>query len=213
MVVALIVAHFLTTLIPQLAEKESINRFFHMGEEQNLPTFFSTMNLLLSSTLLFLIASLSSKNKRKETIYWFVLGVIFVFLAIDEFTFIHETISAITRRSLKTEGYLFFAWVIPYAFVLLVIAVFYFRFLLLIPKKTCRQFIVAGGVYICGAMGLEVISSGHAYSEGVETLTYNVLNACEETLEMIGIILFIQALFEYLYAQWEGFYIRIDPKN
>lgn len=209
----LIVGHFLVILVPQFAAVNSISRFFHMNQEQNLPTFVSVMNMLLCAALLFLIAWLSSKDDRKEVRYWWVLALIFVFLALDEFTFIHESVSNITRKTLNTEGYLFFAWVIPYGILVLVFGAFYARFLMIIPGQTSRRFIFAGVLFLMGAVGMEMISSNYAFTGGMKGIVYDLYNVCEESLEILGIILFVKALLEYLNMQWPSFSIHFSSQD
>ncbi len=202
LVLLLVVLHLTVTLIPTLSEKKKLYYFFNLDFEHNLPTFFSSMNLLLSSVLLLLISYLTCKENRNEYKYWLSLSVIFSFLALDEFTIIHEIVGLKVQRAFDTEGYFFFAWVIPYSFVVLLLFVVYLKFLMKLPKKTALQFLIAGCMFVMGAMGVEMITANHVYAEGVHNLSYNLLSVVEETLEMTGIIVFIKALLEYIKLKW-----------
>ena len=54
--------------------------FFGLGAEQNVPTLYSSVALLVVAGLLFVIA----RHSRTDRVYWWVLCMAFVFLAIDE---------------------------------------------------------------------------------------------------------------------------------
>jgi hypothetical protein len=89
------------------------------------------------------------------------------------------------------------------------LGLWYLKFLSHLPLKTCCLFIVAGGIYIFGAAGMEIIS-GHYLNAHQATLVngedffYKMLDTVEETLEMLGIVLFLYAQLDYLTLQSEA---------
>lgn len=59
---------------------------------------------------------------------------------------------------------------------------------------------MAGALFLSGAVGFEMLEGKHVAQEGLagkDDLYYMLLVTCEETLEMIGVIVFIYALTTY----------------
>ena len=54
--------------------------------------------------------------------YWLGLTILFLFLAIDEGTAIHEEIGTFLERYMNAKGALYFLWVVPYGVATLVFA-------------------------------------------------------------------------------------------
>ena len=65
-----------------------IDKLFLFSEEANIPTLFSSISLLISSLILYLISQLN-KIIFSQKKYWRMLSFIFIFLAIDETAGIH----------------------------------------------------------------------------------------------------------------------------
>jgi hypothetical protein len=112
-----------------------------------------------------------------------------------------------TVRNIIT-GYqipLAYGWVIPYAIFPLLIGLYYLQFLVALPIKTKRLFIIAGCIYVTGALGLEVLE--------VEFLNNGLMfRACiliEESFEIIGVIVFISALLDHLLKNKNSISIKI----
>jgi len=165
-----------------------------MWQEHNLPNFYSSMTLLFSGLLSFLI-SLSERNSGgKFRFHWLGLAVLFTFAAIDEMIMIHELLIEPLHRMLGTSGIFFFAWVIPYGIAVVVLGILYLRFFFNLAPPTRTLMAVAGAVYLAGALGLEMLG-GIAYEQvQARTLFMDMENLLEETMEMIGVLIFIRAL-------------------
>jgi hypothetical protein len=95
---------------------------------------------------------------------------------------------------------LYFAWVVPYAALVVVIGLLYTRFLRRLPRGVSVRFVIAGGIFVCGALGMELISErmieqlGYDYRSLPMELEYLV----EETMEMFGAAYFLTALLRYV---------------
>ncbi|MCB1124592.1 MAG: hypothetical protein KJT03_23770, partial [Verrucomicrobiae bacterium] len=172
-------------------------RLFHFDEENNVPSFFSALCLFVSSLLLLQI-SLLRKKQSAAYLAWLGLSLIFCFLSVDEVAMFHERLVGPLDQILDTSGYLRFAWVIPYGLATLILAVVYLRFLVRLPGKTRTLFIVAGILFISGALGMEMISANYFDHHGGKTLAYDLMTTLEESLEMLGVFTFIYALLAYL---------------
>jgi len=181
---------------------------FNFDAEQNIPTLYSSVTLLLSSGLLLLI-TFQHKQQTESYFLWLVLAIIFMFLSLDEFATLHENLIRPVRESLNTSGVLYFAWVIPYSALLVLFLAFYFRFLQNLPKKSMVLFLLSGTIYISGAIGFELIGGLRAESHGFNNLVYSLITTTEELLEMLGIALFIYSLLVYITEQFNHFTVNI----
>ena len=180
--------------------------FFDLNQENNIPTLFSTLLLGSISVLLVLICK-SEKNKFLK-LNWRLLSLIFLFLCFDEFLSIHEMLIGPVGKALDTSGLLFFAWVIPYGILVLLLFFVFLRFLLKLPRKIGIMFITAGFIYVFGALIMELPEGWIAEKYGVDTFWFLIIVIVEEILEMLGLIYFIYALLTYM-----SLTLRIDIRD
>jgi hypothetical protein len=174
---------------------------FNLDEEKNIPTLYSASALFTSSILLFIIAA-KYKSINSSYIPWFGLGIIFLFLSLDEVATIHEMFNIPIQNALHTSGALSFAWVIPYALIVIAFGILYLRFLLKLPRKTLILFLVSGAIFISGALLLEMAGAVFYEKYGDNNLYYIIFYTIEECMEMLGIALFIYALISYINDQF-----------
>jgi hypothetical protein len=78
-------------------------------------------------------------------------------------------------------------------------------------------FVLAGAIYVGGALGLEMVGCHHRYPlhapnptdwEASKTMTYAVINHAEEFMEMTGAIIFVYALLSYVRANRLAMVVR-----
>ncbi|MCG8431571.1 MAG: hypothetical protein MJA29_10415 [Candidatus Omnitrophica bacterium] len=180
---------------------------FNFNFEANIPTFYQCLALLACSVLLAVIANYHHKN-NSSYFHWASLSAIFLFLSIDEFTMLHEKLVLPFRGMFNTTGFLYFAWVIPYAILVALIGILYLRFLLRLPGRTRTLFIVAGAIYVTGALFFELLD-GYFVSNEIKNIGFAIVNTVEEYLEMFGIIVFIYALQDYMGRTIDDLHISI----
>ena len=177
---------------------------FDVNIENNVPTFFATF-LLVSCAALLAVIALQPAVAAREAAYWRWLCLIFLFLAVDEDASLHELLIEPIQRHLPLDGPLFFAWVIPYGLGVLVVGLLFLKFVLRLPARTRRFVIAAGGLYLAGALGFELIGGWYLSEYGEsENMPYSLLVAGEEFLEMSGTILFLYALLDFLGERLQG---------
>ena len=174
---------------------------FDFGQEKNIPTLYSSLALFTSSMLLSIIALCHKKNKSSY-FYWLGLAVIFLFLSIDETASIHEKLIDPVRETLNTSGLLYFAWVIPYGIALIIFVLVYANFLIKLPNNIMILFIISGVTFISGAIGFELFGGRHYELYGNKNTVYSLFLTCEESLEMLGIVIFIYTLLTYIVNQF-----------
>lgn len=191
-----------------------IAHYFSFNGESNIPAFFSSVMLLAASGLLFLIHRQHKRTAQDGyTRHWLILGFIFLFMAIDENTQIHERIADFVRPRLATDlsGMLHWAWVVPYSVLTLAVVAYFIRFVLRLPTHTRNLILLSGALFVTGALGLEFFE-GYLYKRyGIDHLYNRILYCLEELMEMSGVALFIYALLDYLASY--GTQIMIAPKD
>jgi hypothetical protein len=208
-----------------------ILELLNLATDSTIPTWYASLALLLCSILLAAIAATKKRLGDRYALRWGVLSGIFLILSIDEVAAIHERVgivSAFLASSLgfTPSGFIYYFWVVPGAVFVLVVLLAYVRFLLHLPKNTLLLFIVAGGLFVAGSIGVEmlgsrlefdVIQSGEKFKNAsVNTrVMYGVGVAIEELLEMLGIVIFVYALLSYIgsYAKEVSLQIRTDSDN
>jgi len=170
-----------------------LSAFVDLWRENNLPTFYASMSLLFCGMLLYLISLSEKKLGGKFALYWLVMSALFIFLSADEMLQIHDSISE-KLQALSASGIFFHAWVIPYGIALVGLGIIYLRFLLSLTPETRNLFMMSALCYIGGALGFELLESVEFEKARGRSLLMEIYVFIEETLEMVGVLIFIQAL-------------------
>jgi hypothetical protein len=169
---------------------KGLTHLFSLEDEGNLPTLFSTVALSLLAAACLLCAR-SARNG--EHIFWNAMTAVFLFLAVDEAVSIHEYLSVAVQKSLHATGAFGRAWVIPYAIAAALFGVLTLGKLLALPPRTKYGLMIAGTLYIAGAVGFEMLESfmvSRVFAPSIELgLFYSFCVLCEEMLEMLGVAL------------------------
>ncbi len=172
---------------------------FNLDVEKNVPSVYSALLLASSGFLLILISNRTRGLKKKFAAHWLFLGIVFIFLAADEFFVIHEDWMNPIRESLNTSGLLYFAWIIPYIIFIVILFLVYLKFLKDLPRDIYLKFIASGSLFIFG--GIIIESFGGKYMEShlwQKDGMYFIMTTFEEMFEIIGISLFLYALLIYI---------------
>lgn len=216
---ALFAAHVLGLILSYNTDYEifrKLSGLFHFGYEWNVPSVFSSSLLLICSIGTFLIWSL--ERSRKMNALWILLSVIFLFLAADELTSIHENFDTPVRNIIGASGVFYFSWIIPYMIAVIALSILYFRWLFSLPKPVRNIMIASAAIYLSGAVGVEMLEArhmnNHINDQGrfVWDLTYDLLITVEEPLEILGLITFIYALLSYISIRYGGVTIRLAKR-
>ncbi len=199
-----------TLSFPDFPGRNWLVIMFGLGGEANIPATFSGGLLLLSAALLGSIALTARRAGAAFSRHWAVLAGVFLFLCLDELAAIHDHISAPLSRLAQPGGALLYLWVVPYGVAALLLLLASVRFLLHLPAVTRRLFVFAGAVYVGGALGMELIEAA-SDARGVHSGFIPLLGvAIEETMEMLGLIVFIAALFGHIRGQLPGLNLRLS---
>lgn len=195
-----------------LGDSYRLPPIFNVDREQNVPTYFTVLLMLLAALLLGVIAVLQRKQRAPHVSKWAILSFGFVLMAYDEAFQVHETLNR-PIRALMGDGNLglfFFAWVIPGLAVVVILGLFFVRFLRYLPATTRRAFLMAATLYLGGAIGAELIGGRHVELHGLGNWTYRIIATIEETLEVAGLVVFIRALLKYCADNHDEVRFRFD---
>ncbi len=190
--------------------KDSFIILFNVDFERNIPAFYSWTALLVCSILLGIIAYTKKVSCERYVNYWRALSAIFLYLSLDESIGIHEKFIKPLQDKFHTTGFLYFAWVIPSAIFVFICLLAFLQFLTALPAKTRRLFLIAGTIYVSGALGMEMVGGYYTYFYAYKDITYTIITTIEESLEMLGIIIFIYALLNYIGSYLKGVSLRIN---
>lgn len=164
---------------------------FDMDWEKNIPTFIST--------LLFIAIAMEAWRARKTAPIelkrgWAIITGVFWFLACDEWIMIHDSLTEGIRDTLNTSGILYFAWVIPYAALVLIFGLVMLRFLIKLPQLPRLQLIAAGAIFVSGAIGFELINGVIKGAIGADSVLYAFSTTIEELMEFAGLGIALHAI-------------------
>ena len=163
---------------------------FDVDEEESFSTWFSTIILFISAMLLLLTAQLKDRKNDPFCRHWYGLALGFILLSMDEIVGLHETLNTLTEV----------AWTIPGTGLVFLVFLVYLKFLLHLPQPAKKEFLIAGFLFLSGAIGVEHLSDYYVEPFGMDNFGYQLLTTLEESLEMSGVVFFIRALLRHLSA-------------
>ena len=173
---------------------------FDLDQEDNIPTWFSTMILATASVYAWVIAQVKTRKKDRYARHWKVMAGILMYLSLDEGASIHETFNLWAPRifggGIDLGFVILRGWVDVGLVAVAVVALYFARFVTDLPRRTCALLMASAFVYVFGAAVVESMQyttfdftpSGYAWHVSV---------AAEEGMEMLGACLAIYALADY----------------
>ena len=177
---------------------DGIDDLVWVGDEGNIPAWYSSVALLSAGVLAGLIAAGTARDSGEFIPHWWGLSIVFICLSLDEAASFHEMLNKPLRSLLDAGGALYFAWVIAGAVFVIAFGVIYLRFLLHLPARTRWMFLLSAAVYLSGALVTEAVNASMWEANGAGTsFVYDLMTHLEELLEMGGVVLFIYTLLSY----------------
>jgi hypothetical protein len=172
---------------------------FVLDSELSFPAWYSSGALLVCSGLLAAIALAKRRARSPFAWHWAGLAIIFLLMSIDEMAALHEMFIVPLRRHFGAQGIFHYGWVIPAVFFLAGFGIAYLRFVFChLDRPTRRRFIAAGLIYVGAALGMELVEGPIDQRFGDQSVPAQAAIAVEETLEMLGIVVFLFALLSYI---------------
>lgn len=214
---ALILASVVTNIIQISSatpyEWNELVRLWNLSTESNIPTWFTSSSLLLAAVLLWLITCAKYQVGDRFRFHWLGLGAILVMMSLSATATIHDwSLEQYLLNNWETQGFLYFPWVILGWVFVGALAVIYATFIFALPTSTRNLFILSAVLYISGALGLEMLSAYLMESYANETIWRGLVATVKQSLELIGIIVFIYGLLSYIAAQYEVIELKFVSK-
>ena len=157
-----------------------------LSYEHNVPTWFASSLLLACALAAGAIAREAGRWRR----HWWGVTAVFAYASLDEAAELHEHLGG----HLETGGLLYFDWVIPAVAILGVLAAVFLPFMRGLPAATRRRLVVAGAIFLGGAVAMELPLGWWVERAGPDGLGYALIDWIEETLELCGASLALVAL-------------------
>jgi hypothetical protein len=157
-----------------------------LSYEGNLPTWFASM-LLFSCAL---AAGAIALTRPAWHRHWWAIAAVATWMSIDEAAELHEHLGGY----IGTSGVLYFDWVIPATAIVGLLALVFLPFMRALHAPTRTRLIIAGLVYVGGALVMELPLGWWTEQHGTDGFDYAVIDWVEETLELVGASLALVAL-------------------
>jgi hypothetical protein len=208
MICTLVALYVVTKLFHLLGGHNELRGFswlLDLDEERNIPSFYSTLVVLLDAGLLVLLGSLYRSQRRPEVGFWFFLACVFLFLAYDEAFSVHERIGKLIGGMIGSQrGH--FTWLAAGIGFAALVGALSLRFVFRMPPRTRGLIVLSGTIFVAGAVGFEIIG-GWRYAQALPTVQhpdalYFACVAAEESLEMLGMALFNYTLLDHIRAEF-----------
>ncbi len=180
-----------------IEETTEFVRLFHVAEERSLTNWFSSMLLLCSSSLLAAIARANRVQGKPYVRHWTILSLVFFLLCLYEAVRMEFTIGPLCSL-FSASGMLYYAWGILAVSFVIALVIAYGRFLRDLPRDSCLLFLIAGGMYVLAAGGMDMVLEYVASLEMGTRWLEPVFITLEKLLENVAIVVFIYALLSHL---------------
>ena len=171
---------------------------FDLNGEGNIPAWWAASTLLGCASLLAVTAAAKRRERDPWARHWGWLSLVLLLLSMDETIQVHEKVGLFLQGRLGTEGALRFAWVIPALILVALVGALLVRFLGHLPAATRRQWVLAGVLFVGGAVGMEVLEGRVYETAGWDSPLMALLTTVEELCEMLGVAVFAHSLLAYL---------------
>ena len=125
---------------------------------------------------------------------WAILSALFVLGSFDDAASVHEKIGSFISAAIDAKGFLYFSWIIPGSIIFVLLSPTFHRFVFSQPMRIRVLKILAATFYCSGTIGFEMLESAvFVENAAVKTTLYRFFTTAEETLEMMGVLLFATA--------------------
>ncbi len=180
-------------------------REFDVDREQNVPTWWSSMLLMVGALLAAISAAESRQRRSRAAPRWVLLSLVLALASMDEFLALHEMMSSPMRAHFAAISKVVrHAWVVP-GFLIATAAAFGLLPLLRDVSPRVRAWMICAAVVYCsGALGMELVDGVSRPDRAETSLVHLAFPTTEEFLEFAGASLLIGTLLIHLRERVEG---------
>lgn len=175
-----------------------LNKYVNVTYEMNLPTYYSSFLLGLAGCILCVIAYKKIRQGAKFSFQWLCLSIVFFSLAIDEFRARHEGLGYLADEYFGEDNLIIQDWAYAGIVIVVLVALFFLPLFNHLSPGHKLRFFISAALYVGGFLGVEIIGSIYEIRYGIQDIPYLLFTTVEETLEMVGVIYFINTLMIYL---------------
>lgn len=191
----------LHALVVGLADLDANNagmRFLNLDSDQSLISFYSGALILIASITTLGVGLCHRRTRSAQAPYWLMLAAVLLYMSMDETISFHEAVGDVLWRRGVVPDFLYFAnWLVFGIPVAIVVGLLFLRFLRMIERPLAARFILAGAIFLGGAIGMEVIAN-LLYMEQAPTALYLLETVVEEGSELIGMTLYAVTVLDRL---------------
>lgn len=160
-----------------------------LSYEGNVPTWLATVLLFSCALAAGAIARRALTFRR----HWWGVAAVFAYASLDEAAELHEHLGG----NFALGGVLYFDWIIPAGVLLVCLGVIFWPFVRALEPATRRRLVIAGCIYIGGAVLMELPLGWWTDRAGSDSLGYALIDWVEETMELAGASLALLALVKH----------------
>lgn len=186
----------LVVFYQQVGQFYELSNRFDFDDESSVPTWFAQALFLIISASAFLAGYLQTSRPARRV--WWLIAVVGLIFSLDEISALHErilqTLHVTVFQDASPTG-LSNAWWIVLPFVLLFSAWLIWKMLHLLPRRTILLFVFSGFIFLSGAIIVDLLTNA---TPRETFLNQGVFVAIEETLELLGSIIGLYAIVNYL---------------
>lgn len=181
-----------------------------LDAEQSISTWMSSILWGSAALAAFLVGRGEAPTSPRRARWWYAFALVPLAVSVDEVAAVHEKLSEPLRSQFDLDGVLFFAWVLPVGLLAVLLAVVFLRFIWALPPWLRNRIVVAAGLSVIGAIGVELIGSAIWRSEtlGRNSAEYILVTTIEETLELAGALVLFDAVLRYLSERTDSLSLR-----
>ncbi|BBA34450.1 hypothetical protein sS8_2498 [Methylocaldum marinum] len=167
---------------------------FWMGSGYRIPVFFATFQLWFASWLAFQCYRLD------RGVFWFASALVFIYLGFDELFSVHEAVGGLLKgsglvgdgeRIVSVGSVKTYFWPLVFLPLLVIMSAWFFvTARRTVGTRALWQLVLAGLVFVTGAIGLETVEANGVARLGDEWLTTTLgqfVLLTEESLETLGV--------------------------
>jgi hypothetical protein len=183
-----------------------VARLFSLGQEANVPTWFSSAMLIIAGLLAAAVAVNKYQAGDQLARHWVLLSIVLCLMSLDETAVMHEVFSSRAAQVVfgvrGAPWFVYYAWIVPGIVVLGLMLVSFATLWKSLGPQTRPQFTRAAVIFFGGALGVEVAEAAFAAAFGLEHATaspvYTAIWTMQELLEMAGVAALLLALLDYI---------------
>lgn len=183
------------------------NNIFSVQGEGTIPAWFSGVMLWSAGLGAMVLAAIEPRRTGiNRTLGWGILGAAFFYLSADEILGLHENLNATTEELLGVPKAATSPWIIFGVIFVVVIGLLSVPLLRSLNRTTSFTIILAGAVFVTGAIGVECVGETihRSINNREGSKVYTLLFTLEEFLEMLGVVIFLHAIHLRMACLWKA---------